>query len=103
MGTPDRFHFTSSDGLPLACVEWSNGDQVRRVVQCLRTRWARRTVCTSAETLAEVEFVIYGNDQPAHGLTAKNSSYISNSIPAREFRRKILATAAASRFSVFFC
>src|SRR5713101_9275144 len=72
MSAPERFHFTSSDGLSIACVKWSNGHHVRGVVQIAHGlgehvgRYAQL-----AETLAQAEFVVYGNDHRGHGLTAK--------------------------------
>jgi alpha-beta hydrolase superfamily lysophospholipase len=72
MSAPERFHFTSSDGLSIACVKWSNDHHVRGVVQIAHGlgehvgRYAQL-----AETLAQAEFVVYGNDHRGHGLTAK--------------------------------
>jgi alpha-beta hydrolase superfamily lysophospholipase len=72
MSAPERFHFTSSDGLSIACVKWSNGHHVRGVVQIAHGlgehvgRYAQL-----AETLAQAEFVVYANDHRGHGLTAK--------------------------------
>src|SRR6266850_5209596 len=72
MSTPERFQFKSDDGLSIACVKWSNGHHVRGVVQIAHGlgehvgRYAQL-----AETLAQAEFVVYGNDHRGHGLTAK--------------------------------
>ena len=33
MSTPERFQFTSTDGLSIACVKWRGHDAVRGVVQ----------------------------------------------------------------------
>ena len=72
MSTPERFQFTSTDGLSIACVKWSNGHHVRGVVQIAHGlgehvgRYAEL-----AEMLTEGEFVVYGNDHRGHGLTAK--------------------------------
>jgi alpha-beta hydrolase superfamily lysophospholipase len=72
MSTPDRFQFKSDDGLSIACVKWGNGHHVRGVVQIAHGlgehlgRYAQL-----AETLAQAEFVVYGNDHRGHGLTAE--------------------------------
>src|SRR5437870_9767026 len=74
MSAPERFQFKSDDGLAIACVKWGNGRHVRGVVQIAHGlgehigRYAEL-----AETLAQAEFVVYGNDHRGHGLTAKPS------------------------------
>jgi alpha-beta hydrolase superfamily lysophospholipase len=71
---PERFEFTSDDGLPIACVKWGGPHDVRGVVQIAHGlgehigRYAEL-----AETLVKAEFVVYGNDHRGHGLTAKPS------------------------------
>src|SRR5712671_1839287 len=74
MSAPERFHFTSSDGLSIACVKWSSHHQVRGVIQIahgLGEHMGR--YAELAEKLVEGEFVVYGNDHRGHGLTAKPS------------------------------
>src|SRR5437868_9645704 len=72
MSTPERFQFRSDDGLSIACVKWGNDRHVRGVVQIAHGlgehvgRYAQL-----AETLAQAEFVVYGNDHRGHGLTAR--------------------------------
>src|SRR5438270_4878619 len=72
MSAPERFEFESGDGLAIACVKWGNSRDVRGVVQIAHGlgehigRYAEL-----AETLAQAEFVVYGNDHRGHGLTAK--------------------------------
>jgi len=74
MSTSERFQFRSSDGLSIACVKWGNPHHVRGVVQIAHglgehiSRYAEL-----AETLAQAEFIVYGNDHRGHGLTAKPS------------------------------
>ena len=74
MSTPERFEFRSDDGLSIACVKWGDGRHVRGVVQIAHGlgehigRYAEL-----AQTLADAEFVVYGNDHRGHGLTAKRS------------------------------
>src|SRR5262245_30058246 len=71
---PERFQFTSADGLSIACVKWSGHHHVRGVVQIahgLGEHMGRYTEL--AETLVHREFVVYGNDHRGHGLTAKSS------------------------------
>src|SRR5438445_10067243 len=74
MSAPERFEFESGDGLAIACLKWGNSRDVRGVVQIAHGlgehigRYAEL-----AETLTQAEFVVYGNDQRGHGLTAKPS------------------------------
>lgn len=74
MTQPERFQFTSTDGLSIACVKWSGHHDVRGVVQIAHGlgehvgRYAEL-----AERLVEGEYVVYGNDHRGHGLTAKPS------------------------------
>ena len=71
---PERFQFTSHDGLSIECVKWSGRHDVRGVIQIAHGlgehigRYAEL-----AETLVRGEFVVYGNDHRGHGLTAKPS------------------------------
>ena len=68
----ERFHFTSSDGLPIASVKLSGPHDVRGVVQIahgLGEHIGRYSEL--AETLVQDHFVVYGNDHRGHGLTAK--------------------------------
>jgi alpha-beta hydrolase superfamily lysophospholipase len=74
MTQPERFQFTSSDGLSIACVKWVRPQHVRGVVQIAHGlgehmgRYAQL-----AEILLEDEFAVYGNDHRGHGMTAKPS------------------------------
>src|SRR5438309_2603320 len=71
---PERFQFTSSDSLSIACVKWIGRHHVRGVVQIahgLGEHMGRYAAL--AETLVQGEFVVYGNDHRGHGLTAKPS------------------------------
>ena len=70
--TEERFQFTSSDGLPIACLKWSGPHEVKGVVQIahgLGEHIGRYSAL--AETLVHDHFVVYGNDHRGHGLTAK--------------------------------
>src|SRR6266436_1753136 len=83
MSAPERFHFTSSDGLSIACVKWSNGHHVRGVVQIahgLGEHMGR--YAELAKLLVEDELVVYGNDHRGHGLTAKPSDSFGDFGPA---------------------
>jgi alpha-beta hydrolase superfamily lysophospholipase len=69
---PERFQFTSADGLSIACVKWSGQQNIRGVVQIahgLGEHMGR--YAELAETLVQREFLVYGNDHRGHGLTAK--------------------------------
>jgi alpha-beta hydrolase superfamily lysophospholipase len=71
---PKRFHFTSGDGLSIACVKWNGHHPVRGVVQIahgLGEHMGR--YAELAETLVQGDLVVYGNDHRGHGLTAKPS------------------------------
>jgi alpha-beta hydrolase superfamily lysophospholipase len=71
---PERFDFTSDDGLSIACVKWSGQHNVRGVVQIahgLGEHIGRYTEL--ADILVRAEFVVYGNDHRGHGLTARPS------------------------------
>lgn len=71
---PERFEFTSGDGLSIACVKWSGQHEPRGVVQIahgLGEHMGR--YAELAETLVRAEFIVYGNDHRGHGLTAKAS------------------------------
>src|SRR5256884_7528285 len=74
MSAPERFHFTSSDGLSIACVKWVRPQKVRGVIQIahgLGEHMGRYKQL--AEILLETEFAVYGDDHRGHGMTAKPS------------------------------
>src|SRR5438094_7973965 len=74
MTAPERFHFTSTDGLSIACVKWVRPQKVRGVIQIahgLGEHMGRYEQL--AEILLEAEFAVYGDDHRGHGLTAKPS------------------------------
>src|SRR6266568_3756958 len=74
MRTPERFEFTSGDGLSIACAKWGDHHEPRGVIQIahgLGEHIGRYTEL--ADFLVEDEFVVYGNDHRGHGLTAKPS------------------------------
>jgi alpha-beta hydrolase superfamily lysophospholipase len=72
MSTPERFQFKSDDGLSIACVKWSNAHHVRGVVQIAHGLGEHiGRYAGLAQTLADAEFIVYGNDHRGHGLTAK--------------------------------
>jgi len=74
MSAPERFHFTSSDGLSIACVKWSNGHYVRGAVQIAHGLGEHvGRYGELADILVRDGFVVYGNDHRGHGLTAKPS------------------------------
>src|SRR5438094_10144576 len=74
MKQPERFHFTSTDGLSIACAKWSGQHEPRGVVQIAHGLGGHMGSCAElAETLLEDELAVYGNDHRGHGLTAKPS------------------------------
>ena len=80
---PERFQFTSGDGLSITCVKWSGPHQVRGVVQIahgLGEHMGRYTAL--AETLVQGEFVVYGSDHRGHGLIANVLEALATSEPA---------------------
>ena len=71
---PERFQFTSADGLSIACVKWSGHHPVRGVVQIAHVLGEHMGRYTEiAETLVHEKLVVYGNNHRGHGLTAKAS------------------------------
>ena len=74
MSTPERFHFTSTDGLSISCAKWTGHHEPRGIVQIahgLGEHMGR--YAELAKVLVEDEIVVYGNDHRGHGLTAKPS------------------------------
>jgi alpha-beta hydrolase superfamily lysophospholipase len=68
---PERFTFTSSDGLSIACIRWSGPHRLRGVIQIahgLGEHMGRYS--DLARLLVSAGFVVYGNDHRGHGLTA---------------------------------
>jgi len=83
MSTPERFHFTSTDGLSIACAKWSDHHEPRGLVQIahgLGEHMGR--YAELAKLLVEEELVVYGNDHRGHGLTAKPSDSFGDFGPA---------------------
>ena len=83
MSTPERFQFTSSDGLSIACAKWSGHHEPRGVVQIahgLGEHMGR--YAELAKLLVEDELIVYGNDHRGHGLTAKPSDSFGDFGPA---------------------
>ena len=83
MSAPERFQFTSGDGLSIACAKWGDHHEPRGVIQIAHGlgehigRYAEL-----ADFLVEDEFVVYGNDHRGHGLTAKPSDSFGDFGPA---------------------
>ena len=83
MSTPERFQFTSGDGLSIACAKWGDHHEPRGVIQIAHGlgehigRYAEL-----ADFLVEDEFAVYGNDHRGHGLTAKPSDSFGDFGPA---------------------
>jgi len=72
---PNRFQFTSADGLSITCVKWNCDHPVRGVVQIAHGLGEHiGRYGELAETLVKAGFVVYGNDHRGHGLTAKPSA-----------------------------
>src|SRR5260370_8270766 len=72
MSTPERFQFTSGDGLSIACAKWGDHHEPRGVIQIahgLGEHIGRYDEL--AHVLVRDGFVVYGNDHRGHGLTAK--------------------------------
>src|SRR5947207_15269769 len=74
MKQSERFQFTSTDGLSIACVKWSSHHQVRGVVEIAHGLGEHiGRYGEVAEKLVAGDFVVYGDDHQGHGLTAKHS------------------------------
>src|SRR5260370_7253753 len=72
MSTPERFQFTSGDGLLIAGAKRSDHQEPRGVIQIahgLGEQIGRYDEL--AHVLVRDGFVVYGNDHRGHGLTAK--------------------------------
>ena len=68
---PQRFQFTSDDGLSIACVKWSGDHEPRAVIQIAHGLGEHiGRYADLAETLVRREFAVYGNDHRGHGLTS---------------------------------
>src|SRR6266571_4895416 len=74
MITPERFQFTTDDGLSIACVKWGNHRGARGVAQIAHGLGEHiGRYGELADILVRDGFVVYGNDHRGHGLTAKPS------------------------------
>src|SRR6266496_3233573 len=83
MSTPERFQFTSGDGLSIACAKWGDHHEPRGVIQIAHGLGEHLGLYAElADFLVEDEFVVYGNDHRGHGLTAKRSDSFGDFGPA---------------------
>src|SRR5262252_9121470 len=74
MSKLERFQFTSSDGLSIACAKWGGHHEPRGIIQIAHGLGEHAgRYAELAEKLVEAEFVVYGNDHRGHGLTARPS------------------------------
>src|ERR1700722_3731874 len=72
-----QFHFTSPDGLRIACVRWDSRGPVRGVVQIAHGLGEHiGRYVGLIEYLTDAGVVVYGNDHRGHGHTA---------LPAKSF------------------
>src|SRR5258705_13378687 len=72
MKQPERFQFTSNDGLSIACVKWGGHHNFRGVVQIAHGLGEHiGRYGELAEKLVAGDLVVYGNDHRGHGLSAK--------------------------------
>ena len=70
---PERFSFTSDDGLAIACVKWNSHLQVRAVVQIAHGLGEHiGRYGELAEALVAEGYAVYGNDHRGHGQTARS-------------------------------
>jgi alpha-beta hydrolase superfamily lysophospholipase len=73
------FHFTSGDGLRIACVRWDSRTPVRAVVQIAHGmgehvgRYAH-----TADVLSSQGFAVYGNDHRGHGHSAPCAAHLGD-------------------------
>jgi alpha-beta hydrolase superfamily lysophospholipase len=74
-----EFHFTSGDGLRIACVRWDSRTPVRAVVQIAHGmgehvgRYAH-----TADVLSSEGFAVYGNDHRGHGHSAPSAAHLGD-------------------------
>jgi alpha-beta hydrolase superfamily lysophospholipase len=79
MSTPERFQFTSNDGLSISYAKWGGHHEPRGVIQIAHGLGEHiGRYADLANVLVEDEFVVYGNDHRGHGLTAKPSDSFGN-------------------------
>src|SRR5262249_1071892 len=75
-GEAIEFHFTSSDGLRVACARWEGRGPVRGVIQIAHGMGEHigRYVGT-IEALVSAGLTVYGNDHRGHGRTAPSAAH----------------------------
>jgi alpha-beta hydrolase superfamily lysophospholipase len=68
-----EFHFTSKDGLRIACARWDSRGPARGVLQIAHGLGEHiGRYLELIESLQEAGFVVYGNDHRGHGRTARS-------------------------------
>jgi alpha-beta hydrolase superfamily lysophospholipase len=68
---PYQFHFTSTDGLRIACARWDSRGPVRGIVQIAHGLGEHiGRYVGLIEHLTQAALVVYGNDHRGHGRTA---------------------------------
>jgi alpha-beta hydrolase superfamily lysophospholipase len=77
--TGAEFHFTSSDGLPIACWRWLARDPVRGVVQIAHGMGEHiGRYAGVIDTLNAAGLTVYGNDHRGHGRTAPAPTHLGD-------------------------
>jgi alpha-beta hydrolase superfamily lysophospholipase len=74
-----EFHFTSKDGLPIACSRWDSRGPACAVLQI--THGLGEHIGRYAELIEALQnagIVVYGNDHRGHGRTARSSEELGN-------------------------
>ena len=72
---PYRFHFTSEDGLRIACARWHSQGPIRAIVQIAHGLGEHiGRYVGLIEYLSHAGLVVYGNDHRGHGRTALSSN-----------------------------
>src|SRR6266705_6232642 len=77
--TSRQFQFTSTDGLPIACLRWQNRNPPRGIIQIAHGMGEHiGRYQDLAEELAHAGLVVYGNDHRGHGRTAASPEQLGD-------------------------
>ena len=76
---PHRFQFTSTDGLPIVCMRWSDRQPPRGIVQIAHGMGEHMgRYLGLIETLVNAGLIIYANDHRGHGRTAPSAKQLGD-------------------------
>ena len=74
-----EFHFTSSDGLRIACARWESRGGVRGVIQLAHGMGEHiGRYASTIEALVSTGLTVYGNDHRGHGRTTPSGTHFGD-------------------------